>query len=89
MIRERCRDIISTIDIGQPQQVSSQYLIGAEGHVFDGERAVSDDAERHLFNALLFGCCPPTDVASDLLNADGIDLRRRPSGATLGRAPRW
>jgi ATP-dependent DNA ligase len=39
---------------------------------------VLDDAERPLFNALLFGCCPPTDVAFDLLNAEGIDLRPLP-----------
>jgi bifunctional non-homologous end joining protein LigD len=40
--------------------------------VFDGELVVLDDAERPLFDELLFGRRRPTYVAFDLLIADGV-----------------
>jgi ATP-dependent DNA ligase len=49
-----------------------------QGHVFDGELVVLDDAGRPLFKELLFGRRRPTYVAFDLLIADGIDLRPLP-----------
>jgi bifunctional non-homologous end joining protein LigD len=49
-----------------------------QGHVFDGELVVLDDAGRPQFDALLFGRRRPTYVAFDLLVADGIDLRPLP-----------
>jgi len=49
-----------------------------QGHPFDGELAVLDDAGRPLFNKLLFGNRRPTYVAFDLLSADGVDLRPLP-----------
>jgi bifunctional non-homologous end joining protein LigD len=50
----------------------------AQGHVFDSELVVLDDAGRPLFKELLFGRRRPTYVAFDLLMADGMDLRPLP-----------
>ena len=62
-----------------------------QGHVFDGELVVLDEAGRPLFNKLLFGRGRPTYVAFDLLMADGVDLRplplrqRKARLATIGK----
>jgi ATP-dependent DNA ligase len=77
-----------------PEDIWPEFKVRAGG--LDGELVVLDDARRPLFNELLFGRRRPTDVAFDLLIADGVDLwprplkRRKAMLAQIGeRAERW